>query len=263
MATAKQDLFGNPEGTVYSEAGIASHPTDKTTKLKNAPQAKEGEAPIVYNEDGTVFTIPADSDKVQGTMRADIQGLKIAVSKGEQRIATATEMLNESTDAAEKKIFEKNIATQQVAVDSNKKALAEIEGKLHEYQLSLVTPAQRANERLLSSLIAKKVDLQAQIDECMNKKKLYTPAPIGGNSGGNSDSTDEQKAALKAAILEHGTQGKAIVAMIKKGHKNAEIAKMYGISQASIPGPKNTFLRSAEGLAWIAANPDIAAKLSS
>ena len=240
-----KDKFGNEHGTTYSESGVA------TPAGKNLPQ--NAEKPILYNENGSVFTLPADHEKTILTMKADITSLNIAVSKGEEKIRVSKEMLNEA-EADEKPLFEKAIKSQQIALDSNKAAKAAKEEELKNFRLSLITPAQRADLRQLGSLEAQKITLDQRIKDLRDKMKIYSVAeePKGAvpKANGVAGQTEEQKAIHAAMIAEHGSQGKAIVFLVKEGKKNNEIAALLGIPQASIPGPKNAFLNSTEGAGW-------------
>lgn len=239
-----KDAFGNPEGTTYSENGTASH--ESWEGLTNRTQV-EGSAPILYNEDGSVFTVPADADSKMGTFRADILSLKIAIEKGEQKVAVANAM-SEEADEADKPIFAKSIASQQAAIDSNKAAKAALESNMEAFRISLITPSQRADEKELSGLLDQKKSIELRIAE-LNAKKVANgvttsakPAPTASN-----DQTPEQAAYHAKMVAEHGSQGKAIVALVKLGKTNSEIYKALGIPAASVPGPKNAFRNSADG----------------
>lgn len=248
----KKDLHGNVEGTVYSEQGIAMHPTYADELLTNRPVAAEGQTAIVYNEDGSVFAPPADAPAKILTLKADIQGIKIACEKSEQKIASATEMMNEADDS-DKPIFEKNINSQKIALESNRVKQKELETSLHETILSLITPGQRAIERELASALEQKATLQIRIDELLNKKKAFTGAGIQKDNQPAPTATpasEEQTKNKEALIKQHGTQGKAIAALVKAGWTNTEIYKHMGIPPASVPGPKNAWLNSADGAAY-------------
>ena len=243
----KKDSYGNPEGTTYAENGVASH-EGFDEGLINRTQV-EGSAPILYNEDGSVFTVPADADAKLGTFRADILSLKMAIDKGEQKIATCTSMIEEA-DEADKPIFAKSIASQQAAIDSNKAKKAELEGQMEAFRISLITPSQRADEKELSSLLAQRDKIILRIKELEAKKivnGVEKTAPKANVSTGNPDQTPEQKAYHAMMVEKHGSQGKAIVALVKEGKTNSEIYKALGIPAASVPGPKNAFRNSADG----------------
>lgn len=237
---ANMDKHGNLEGTVYTEAGIASHPTNKTAKLKNLPQSEE--KPILYNEDGSVFEVPADADKISGQLKTDIAAAQLAITKGNTKVGTLTEMAADA-DEADKVVFEKNINSQKIAIESNTKVKADLEAKLKEFTLSLITPKQRADQRLLDSLLADKAALQVKIDAQLEVMKQYNVAGLKADAVINPEATPEHA----IMVAKYGSQGKAIVALVKEGKTNTEIYKYLGIPPASVPGPKNAFRKSDEG----------------
>lgn len=256
---AKLDNAGNPVGTTYTQEGKAVLPEGSTATPVNLPQNADNS--LMYNEDGTVFSIPADSDKTLATMKADISGLALAISKGEQKLKTAEEMAAEAEDS-DKPIFEKNIASQRAAIESNKAAKATKEQEYENFRLSLITPSQRATERELAQAYRDRDAILEKIKDLEAKKKAWSVGSDvkSATSGGSSiatPATEEQKKNREEAIAKYGTQGKAIVAFVKQGWTNTEIYKHLGIPPASVPGPKNAWLNSPEGQTFTKENPGV------
>ncbi len=244
-----KDFAGNPVGTTYNPNGKAQ-PSDMG--FNDLPQNAEGT--IQYNEDGSVFEIPADSEEVMGKIRHDIAGVNLAIGNHKNSFDVFRAHLAVA-EADEAPIFEKRVANIEVAIKSSEDLKAALEEKLAAYKLSLVTPAQRHVEKEIIEIVKKIAPLQARLIELENMKKAWNVSPIktapsgGGKKGtepqGIEGATEEQKKNLKEAIAatKGGTQGEAIVELVKAGKKNAEIANFLGISQANVPGPKNKWLR--------------------
>lgn len=250
----KKDLHGNPEGTTYSEVGVASHEVYDDSLLQSKP-AQEG---IVYNEDGTIFTVPKDADAQIQSMKAEIAGAVVAINKGEQKAATLKEMIAEA-DAEDKPIFDKKLNSENIAIESNNKAKEAIEKKLAEFRLLLITPAQRGLQREYEGLMAQNDAINIKIAAVKEKLKAFAPAlsetkKTNTSSTESSTSTDEQKSNHIALVTKYGSQGKAIVALVKEGWTNTKISKHMGIPPASVPGPKNVFLQSEAGVTWKASD---------
>lgn len=259
MEKAKPDFADNPAGTTYSEKGTAIAPSGYTGELKNLPQAKKGDKALMYNEDGSLFSPPADADKTLATYKADITGLQIAITKGNAKLATAKEMMAEA-DEAEKPVFAKSIASQEQAISSNTAAKEVKENELENFRISIITPSQRAVERELSQCIKDRDLLIARIKELEEVKKQWS-LPTGSAAASAlsaSPATEEQKANREKLVTEHGTQGKAIISLLQLGWDNTKIYKHMGIPPASVPGPKNAWKETPAGKTWIAANADLA-----
>jgi len=243
----KKDLHGNPEGTTYSENGTPEHAS--FDGLTTPPQ--DAERPILYNEDGSVFAPPADFEKKMLTFKADITGLNIAIGKAENMRKMAEDMKAEAEEE-DKPVFDKNINSCTIAIDSNKAKKLELETAMKELELSAITPAERARERELQGLLAQKVTIEKRIAELQSLKKVNNVVPTPkAPKAAPADRTAEQQALLDADVAAFGSQGKAIVEKVKLGWRNAEIAKYYGIPDASVPGPKNAFRQSAEGQTYV------------
>jgi hypothetical protein len=247
----KKDLHGNPEGTTYNEKGLALHEGYEDNLLVNRPQPT-GENPILvlYNPDGTVWTKPEGAEAKIQSLKADAKGLDIAINNGENKIATLKTMLG--NDEADNAVFNKKINSEQIAVESNKAAKVKIDEEINELRLSLITPAQRSLTRELEKLEAQEKDIKTRLAEVREKLKVFIPATAGTAPAAPAVhvSTDEQKANHQKLVTQYGSQGKAIVALVKEGWTNSEIAKHMGIPPASVPGPKNVFLTSEAGQAY-------------
>lgn len=254
VAPAK-DLHGNPEGTSYTEAGKAL-PLDMG--LIDLPEGK------IYNEDGSEFIVPEGAETKKLQFKADITGLRIAVEKGENMKNAAQAMADAETDEAGKQYLSRNIASQQIAIDSNKAALDAKIKEARNFDLSLITPGQRSLTKELDVLLVEKAKIDEKIADNKRKMLIYGVKDAEKDAkpaGVVTPPTDVQTANREAAIKEHGTQGKAIVHLVKQGWPNHKIASHFGIPPASVPGPKNAFLKSAEGAIWAAANPTLAEQI--
>lgn len=234
-----KDTHGNPEGTSYNEQGIADH--EQYSELTNL---KEG---VMYNEDGSVFTPDPEADKKTSGLKHRILELNTTISKGKERLAHAQAMHDEA-DEADKPVYAKSLGSQAAAIASNEAAKAELEKELEAFRLSQITPAQRRDAKELAELKIKLAEIQARIKDLEARAKIGTvELPKGKADAGVVPTTEEQKANHAAAVAEFGSQGKAIVAYVKQGWTNTEIYKHLGIPAASVPGPKNNFLDTAEG----------------
>lgn len=247
-------IAANPVGTTYNEVGVASFSGEGFNPSEHP--LTDLPAGHMYNEDGSVFTIPADAAKIEQQLVTDIAGAKLACSKVQQKITSSEEMLADA-DAEDKPVFEKAINSQKIALESHKAVLAEKEEALKAHKLSLITPGARAIEKELLEKTAARDILNLRITELQNQKRI-----LGGDTkpaasstpkapSPSAPSTDEQKANHAAAVAQYGSQGKAIVAYVKEGWTNTEIYKHLGIPPASVPGPKNDFLKSEAGKVYI------------
>lgn len=246
-----KDFAGNPEGTKYDEHGRAIG-----EGLRDLPQDKDGT--IQYNEDGSIFT-PVAKEVYEAhiqSFRTNIAAAQVAINNKDNMIKQAEEMSKLFPDTAA--AIQKNIEQIQIARQSDVDNKANLEKQLAEYRLSLVPPAARAIERELAKCIEERTALNERIANLENKRKLYnieeTPQSRPAGGGAKIDSaaerTPEQAAFHKMMVEKYGSQSKAIVAMVKDGKTNTEIYKALGIPPASVPGPKNDFLKSEEGKAW-------------
>lgn len=253
------DAAGNPTGTTYSQGGTAIAPEGFTGTLVNLPQTPDNS--LMYNEDGSVFTIPKDAPEQINKLKADIAGLTLAINKAEQKVTTIEAMIAEAEDPADKVVFDKNLNSTKIAIESNKTTKAGLEAQLKEFRLSLITPDQRRIERELVAATEKRDALNVRIKELEAVKKTWNITDTASESKpkeGATPATAEQAKNLSDAVAKYGSQGKAVVALVKEGWKNVDIAKFYGIPDASVPGPKNAFLKSPAGLEWLAAGGKVA-----
>lgn len=242
--TPKTDKHGNVHGTTYTQEGVAMH--DGKPHGTDRPQNEARS--IMYEEDGTEFKMPEKHEETLAKYRMDLKGLEIAISGGKQKVETATALMDEA-DEADKPIFAKSIASQQAAIESNSKEHARISGEKKEFELSLITPAQRKDEREYQDILLQIQALTTRKSELENKRKAYG---IGKNevidkkvsaAAEPKVASDEQKANYERLLALHTTQGAVVVALIKEGKTNAEVANYIGINPANVPGPKNKWLR--------------------
>jgi len=239
-----KDTHGNPEGTTYSEQGTASH--EQYNELVDRPQSTE--SPVMYNEDGSVFTPNPKAAETTAGLKHRILELSIAISKGKERLAHAQAMHDEA-DEADKPVYAKSLGSQAAAIESNEKSKAALEQELEAFRLSQITPAQRRDAKELAELKIKLAEITARIKDLEARAKVNgVDLPKGKPAADAAPvTTEEQKANHAAAVAEFGSQGKAIVHYVKEGWTNTEIYKHLGIPAASVPGPKNNFLDTAEG----------------
>ncbi len=245
QSTAATDKWGNPTGTTYSQEGKATK-EGVTEGLADRPQTEDKR--LMYEENGEEFKLPEGHDATLGTYRADIKQLDIAIEAGGRKIKASEEMLAEA-DAEDKPIFDKAINSQKLAVESNTKKREELIAAKNEFELSLVTPDQRKVEREYKQVVADIERLLARKTELDNKRKTYGIGRHETTNKGNMPavkeaSTEEQQANYKALLDKYETQGAVIIALLKEGKTNSEIAKFTGIAPANVPGPKNKWLRS-------------------
>ena len=249
-STAK-DFAGNPEGTTYDEKGRAL-PLDMG--FTNLPQ--DADSTFVYNEDGSLFKIPADFDKLVAGLKERITGLNMSISKKEQLVESAKIMMDMQEEEAGKKLFESNINSIGIAIESEKAKKTELQTELDELKLSAITPAQRNTQRQLESKLKQLDALKAEIEVLNNKIKAFGGTTSEKASTGTtakpdtSEATPEQKARKEALVKEHGSQGKAVIHLLKQGMLNKEVAEHLGIHPASVPGPKNEWLKTEEGKSY-------------
>ncbi len=265
-AEVKKDNAGNPEGTKYNSEGKAL-PLG-TDGLNNMPQDTGNS--LQYNEDGSLFQSPdkAESDKVISTFKADIAGIVVAINSDNNMIEQATKMVEMFPAQAD--MMKGNIDTLKTAIASREGAKAELENKLAAYRMTLIPPVAREIEMELEDLNKQKNVITERISALEQRRKLYIVedgaanhvAGTGRKPAASIERTPEQAAFFDSMIAKHGTQGKAIVAMVKEGMSNIEIATKLVINPASVPGPKMDFLRSAEGVAgWVQDGGRVKAKV--
>lgn len=250
-ATAKIDKHGNPHGTIYTQEGIAMHEGKETGK--NLPQPTEGMA-VMYEENGSIFALPEKHQEVLANFRMNLKGLEVAISGGRQKVETMQAMLAEA-DADDKPVFEKTINSQLIAMESNSKLHAAMMDEKKEFEYKLITPAQRRDEREYNEVMEKIATLNVRKIELENKRKAYG---IGKNEAIDKKvaeknepkvATEDQKANYEKLLALHTTQGAVVVALVKEGKTNAEIANLIGINPANVPGPKNKWLRGEQAKA--------------
>ena len=261
----QEDIHGNPVGTTYSHTGEAIAPEGYNEyeggSLRHLPVPPEG---TEYDTDGSFFKLPEDYGKVMQALKEEIAGYKLAITQTETAIEGARKIIL-TQPADMQHLFEGAITSQQTKIDSDKEFMEVAKVKLDEYMLTLEKPSVRNAKRELATVQAEIAKLKIREAELlvlcgatgasMTKKgepssnKVTHTRPAG---------TDEQKANLEAGLAAHGdNQGKLIVAAVKMGWKNNKIANFYGIPDANVPGPKNKFLRSEEGIKWQAENPGV------